>query len=84
MLFGVFDGHGGGSVSQFVKQKFVEELKACQQFKDKDYAGALEFTFYKMDELMLSETGQRLLEQIYVKQPKEKPLDLANMTKDRQ
>ena len=32
-IFGVFDGHGGKEVSQFVKQHFTKELLSNNNFK---------------------------------------------------
>lgn len=84
MVFGVFDGHGGASVAQFVQEKFVQELIASDHFKNKEYKEALEWTFRRMDVLMLSDPGLKRLEEIYAVQPKEAPLDFQNMTKEQQ
>jgi len=32
-LFGVFDGHGGGEVAQWVAKNFAKELKKNQKYK---------------------------------------------------
>jgi len=48
-VFGVFDGHGGREVSQYVKEVFVNELKENKAYKDKKYDLALTETFVKMD-----------------------------------
>lgn len=56
-LFAVFDGHGGGEVSIYVKEVFVPELRKMENFKEKNYEAALKEVFYKMDELLLSPAG---------------------------
>lgn len=56
-IFGVFDGHGGKEVAQFVEKHFVEEIKNFEEFKNKNFAAALEKAFFKMDELMETEEG---------------------------
>jgi len=53
----VFDGHGGGEVSIYVKKVFVPELCKMESFKEKNYEAALKEVFYKMDELLLSPAG---------------------------
>lgn len=54
-VFGVFDGHGGAQVSQFVKKKFEAILTSLEEYKNKDYGAALTKTFIKLDEMMTSE-----------------------------
>ncbi len=66
-FFGVFDGHGGKTISfvlkpylfiigqevaLYVKKHFVKELSKLSAFKSKDYKTALEEAFFKMDEMM--------------------------------
>jgi protein phosphatase 1G len=69
-IFGVFDGHGGKSitmlkfhigaeVAHFVKKYFIKELKKLESFKKKDYRAALTDCFLKMDSLMLSKEGKK-------------------------
>ena len=50
-VFGVFDGHGGKEISQFVSNHFVEELIKNKNL-EYDMAQALKETFIKMDEIM--------------------------------
>jgi protein phosphatase 1G len=56
-VFGVYDGHGGKEVSQFVKAHFCAELVANKGFNN-NLKGALVDTFFKMDELMLEQNGK--------------------------
>lgn len=63
-LFGVFDGHGGKEVSIYVKEKFVEELVKLEEFKSRDYGGALKACFLKMDVIMKEPEGVARLKQI--------------------
>lgn len=41
----------------YVKDKYVEELKKLQSFKNKDYPNALKESFIKIDELLKSPQG---------------------------
>eukprot|EP01016_Furgasonia_blochmanni_P050341 TRINITY_DN776_c0_g2_i2.p1 TRINITY_DN776_c0_g2~~TRINITY_DN776_c0_g2_i2.p1 ORF type:complete len:337 (+),score=100.29 TRINITY_DN776_c0_g2_i2:71-1081(+) len=63
-VFGVFDGHGGREVARFTERHFIEELLKNQNFKLANYDKALEETFLKMDELLLTPEGKRELSQI--------------------
>jgi serine/threonine protein phosphatase PrpC len=36
-IFGVFDGHGGMEVSEYVKRHFIEELLKNSKYKEGDY-----------------------------------------------
>ena len=56
--FGVFDGHGGREVAQWVKKKFSDELIKNKNFKSGNYQKALFENFLKMDNLMLENTGK--------------------------
>ena len=60
-VFGVFDGHGGKEVAQFVKAHFMNEFLNSDSFKNGDIKKALTDTFLKMDELMLSNEGKEEL-----------------------
>jgi protein phosphatase 1G len=51
-VFGVFDGHGGAEVAQYVKKHFIETLIKNENFKNKNYKVALIENFIKMDEMM--------------------------------
>ena len=50
-VFGVFDGHGGKEISQFVSNHFTKELIKNKNLES-DLAQALKETFIKMDEIM--------------------------------
>ena len=63
-IFGVFDGHGGFEVSEFVKRHFTNELISNNNFKSGNIKLSLKETFLKMDSLMLEEKGIEELKQI--------------------
>ena len=50
-IFGVFDGHGGKEISQFISNHFTEELLKNKNINS-DISQALKETFIKMDEIM--------------------------------
>ena len=50
-IFGVFDGHGGKEISQFISNHFTEELLKNKNINS-DMSQALKETFIKMDEIM--------------------------------
>ena len=56
-VFGVFDGHGGKEISQFVSQHFTEELVKNKNIESDDLSQALKETFIKMDEIMTTSEG---------------------------
>ena len=51
-IFGVFDGHGGAEVAQFVKKKFVSTFKDLPEYKSANYEVALTKCFIQLDEMM--------------------------------
>jgi protein phosphatase 1G len=60
-VFGVFDGHGGKEVAQFVKKHFTEELLVNQNYKAGDMKKALIETFLRMDTFMVEKQGKEEL-----------------------
>ena len=70
-LFGVFDGHGGKEVSQFVKLHFLQEFMNNQNTKLENISDSLVETFLKMDELMQTQKGKEELKELYEKSKNE-------------
>lgn len=70
-FFGVFDGHGGKffevltylgqEVATYVKKHYCRMLTGLASFKSKMYKEALEESFLKIDEMMLTDQGQKEL-----------------------
>jgi serine/threonine protein phosphatase PrpC len=60
-IFGVFDGHGGKEVAQYVKQHFTEELLANTNYQRGEFKKALIDTFLRMDVIMNDKTGKEEL-----------------------
>jgi protein phosphatase 1G len=60
-VFGVFDGHGGKEVAQYVKKHFTEELLANQSYIAGDMKKALIETFLRMDVIMVDKQGKEEL-----------------------
>lgn len=63
-LLAVFDGHGGEHVALFCEKYFIEILTSNQEYKNKNYAKALEETFVELDYLLLSDEGMDKMKQI--------------------
>ena len=57
MLFGVFDGHGGKEVAEFVSRHFSQEFLQNRSFKEGNIEQALKDTFLRMDELLRTQDG---------------------------
>ena len=57
MIFGVFDGHGGKEVAEFVTRHFCIELLNSRSYKEGNYEQALKETFLRMDELLRTQEG---------------------------
>lgn len=45
----------GREVALYVKDRYVNELKGLQSFKNKDYAQALKESFIRIDEMLKSQ-----------------------------
>ncbi len=63
-LFCIFDGHGGGEAAQFSANHFGIELKKNQHYQRRNYKKALEETFQKIDELLVTKEGQKEINDI--------------------
>ncbi|OMJ96243.1 hypothetical protein SteCoe_206 [Stentor coeruleus] len=57
MIFGVFDGHGGKEVAEFVSRHFCAEIVTLRSFKEGNFEQALKDTFLRMDELIKTTEG---------------------------
>ena len=57
-IFGVFDGHGGKEVSNFVKKNFTKEFLNNKSYLTGDIKNGLIETFLRMDQLMLEPDGK--------------------------
>ena len=62
-IFGVFDGHGGKEVSQFVKNHFTKEFLTNSNIET-NMEMALKETFLKMDELLKTTEGKNELKEL--------------------
>lgn len=57
-LFGVFDGHGGSTVSATVAKHLPEMIKNLDAYKKKQYSDALYKAFLDMDKFLDSKKGR--------------------------
>ena len=57
MLFGVFDGHGGKEVAEFVSRHFCAELLRNRSYQQGNLEQALKENFLRMDELLRTPDG---------------------------
>lgn len=68
--FGVFDGHGGKEVAQFVRAHFSDEILNNKSFLSGDLKSSLTENFLKMDVLLQEQSGKEELRK-YAKISKE-------------
>jgi serine/threonine protein phosphatase PrpC len=57
MLFGVFDGHGGKEVAEYVSRHFCAELLRSPAYRQGNFEQALKDTFLRMDDLLKTPDG---------------------------
>ena len=69
-VFGVFDGHGGKEISQYVSHHFTDELLKNQNYLNNKIDVALKETFIKMDEIMQTPEGKEEIK-VYARKSKE-------------
>ena len=68
-LFGVFDGHGGIEVAEFCSRNFEQALKSNAHYKSMNYEIALQETFMKMDEMLMTFDGKQQILEIHNQYP---------------
>lgn len=78
MIFGVFDGHGGREVSEFVSRHFIFELLSSAEYNNCDLPQALIFTFNRMDELLKSPRGAQEVVRISKNLPDNYPVRIKD------
>lgn len=64
LLFGVFDGHGGGEVSKFCAKHIHSELTKIPAFETGNYGESLVAVFHRMDEIMQTTEGLKVLQEM--------------------
>jgi serine/threonine protein phosphatase PrpC len=57
-LFAIFDGHGGVEVAEFASRNFEETFRSNPHYKSMNYELALQETFMKMDEMLMTPEGK--------------------------
>ena len=77
-LFGVFDGHGGKEIAQFVSNHFSDEFIQNKKYLNGDIKNALKETFIKMDEIMQTLNGKEEIKQYARKSKEEDELQSIN------
>lgn len=62
LFFGVFDGHGGGEVSKFCAKHIHTEISQLEAFKEGEYGESLVSVFHRMDEILQTPEGLKILQ----------------------
>ena len=75
MLFGVFDGHGGKEVAEFVSRHFCSELLRNRSYQAGNLEQALKDNFLRMDELLRTPDGIREVIRISKDLPENYPVE---------
>ena len=60
-IFGIFDGHNGREISNYLSKNFLQHLLSNSSFKEKNYSKALKETFIEIDNNFLNEQTQKEL-----------------------
>ena len=53
-FFGVYDGHGGNEVAEWVRDHLIDILKNLASFKSGDYELALKEVYIEVDKALLT------------------------------
>ena len=54
-FFGVYDGHGGNEVAEWVRDNLIDELKQLSSFKAGNYEQALKDIYLRVDQLLTTQ-----------------------------
>lgn len=73
-VFGVFDGHGGREVAQYVKKHFLSILAESEEYKGEDHLEGLRLSFLKVDEKLNAGGLQEVAEMKRANPPNKSPL----------
>lgn len=68
-LFGIYDGHGGVEVAEFVSRNFEEAFRSSPYYKQMNYEMALQETFLRMDDLLMTPEGKMQIVEINKQNP---------------
>lgn len=68
-LFGIYDGHGGVEVAEFVSRNFEEAFRNSPYYKQMNYEMALQETFLRMDDLLMTPEGKMQIVEINKQYP---------------
>lgn len=60
-IFGIFDGHSGNEISQYLSENFCNELTKNKNFNSKNYKKALKETFIAIDNSLRKEEINNIL-----------------------
>eukprot|EP00358_Blepharisma_japonicum_P002568 CAMPEP_0202948246 /NCGR_PEP_ID=MMETSP1395-20130829/13179_1 /ASSEMBLY_ACC=CAM_ASM_000871 /TAXON_ID=5961 /ORGANISM="Blepharisma japonicum, Strain Stock R1072" /LENGTH=262 /DNA_ID=CAMNT_0049650149 /DNA_START=102 /DNA_END=886 /DNA_ORIENTATION=- len=74
-IFGVFDGHGGSEVAEFVSRHFSRQLLLTPAYREGRLEDALRETFLRMDELLNTIEAKRELVRISRNLPNNYPVE---------
>ena len=80
-IFGVYDGHGGADVARFVGNNLVRVLLQDPHFQKEQYETALCNSYLKIDELILTNKGQKELEKLNEKALEDEEEDAKLMSR---
>jgi serine/threonine protein phosphatase PrpC len=75
MLFGVFDGHGGKEVAEFVSRHLCAELLRNRSYQQGNLEQALKECFLRMDELLRTPDGLKEVIRISKDLPENYPVE---------
>lgn len=79
-LFGVFDGHGGPEVAEFVIRHLCQELVSLPAYREGRIEEALKQAYLRMDELQVTPDGIRELIRISKDLPENAPVNINENT----
>ena len=75
-IFGIFDGHFGKEVSEFVSLHFIPTLIESRSYINQNYEQSLRETFVLMDDLMKTTEGSKELLRLARSLPENQPVSI--------